>query len=136
MGVTSTTSVMAANWSICTSSDAYILHSILQSKFRAIFVPFRGEKCDFLQVFVPRVLIFKKLHLYPSPKRGSLHREYGGVINSLDGHQKMVLAHNTVICVLRQLNIDNCNLIEDCEPEEFFTKEGKCLNKTKDNLTL
>ena len=31
--------------------------------FRAIFVPFRGEKCDFLQVFVPRVLIFKKLHL-------------------------------------------------------------------------
>ena len=63
-------------------------------------------------------------------------REYGGVINSLDGHQKMVLSHNTVICVLRQLNIDNCNLIEDCEPEEFFTKEGKCLNKTKDNLTL
>ena len=63
-------------------------------------------------------------------------RKYGGVINSLDGHQKMVLSHNTVICVLRQLNIDNCNLIEDCEPEEFFTKEGKCLNKTKDNLTL
>ena len=31
--------------------------------FRAIFVLFRGEKCDFLQVFVPRVLIFKKLHL-------------------------------------------------------------------------
>lgn len=31
--------------------------------FRAVFVPFRGEKCDFLQVFVPRVLIFKKLHL-------------------------------------------------------------------------
>ena len=31
--------------------------------FRAIFVPFRGEKCDFLKVFVPRVLIFKKLHL-------------------------------------------------------------------------
>ena len=30
---------------------------------RAVFVPFRGEKCDFLQVFVPRVLIFKKLHL-------------------------------------------------------------------------
>ena len=40
-----------------------ILHSILQSKFRAVFVPFWGEKCDFLQVFVPRVLIFKKLHL-------------------------------------------------------------------------
>ena len=38
-------------------------NSILQSKFRAIFVPFWGEKCDFLQVFVPRVLIFKKLHL-------------------------------------------------------------------------
>lgn len=31
--------------------------------FRAVFVPFRSEKCDFLQVFVPRVLIFKKLHL-------------------------------------------------------------------------
>ena len=31
--------------------------------FRAIFVPFRGENCDFLQVFVSRVLIFKKLHL-------------------------------------------------------------------------
>ena len=31
--------------------------------FRAVFVPFWGEKCDFLQVFVPRVLIFKKLHL-------------------------------------------------------------------------
>lgn len=31
--------------------------------FRAIFVPFQGEKCVFLQVFVPRVLIFKKLHL-------------------------------------------------------------------------
>ena len=31
--------------------------------FRAGFVPFRGEKCDFLKVFVPRVLIFKKLHL-------------------------------------------------------------------------
>ena len=30
---------------------------------KTIFVPFRGEKCDFLQVFVPRVLIFKKLHL-------------------------------------------------------------------------
>ena len=40
-----------------------ILHSILQSKFRGAFVPFRGEKCDFLQVFVPRVLLFKKLHL-------------------------------------------------------------------------
>lgn len=40
-----------------------ILHSILQSKFIAFFVPFRDEKCDFLQVFVPRVLIFKKLHL-------------------------------------------------------------------------
>lgn len=34
-----------------------------QLGFRAIFVPFYGEKCDFLQVFVPRVLIFKKLHL-------------------------------------------------------------------------
>ena len=31
--------------------------------FRAVFVPFWGENCDFLQVFVPRVLIFKKLHL-------------------------------------------------------------------------
>ena len=31
--------------------------------FRAFFVPFRGKKCDFLQVFVLRVLIFKKLHL-------------------------------------------------------------------------
>ena len=31
--------------------------------FRAVFVPFRGKKCVFLQVFVPRVLIFKKLHL-------------------------------------------------------------------------
>lgn len=24
-----------------------ILHSILQSKFRAVFLPFRGKKCDF-----------------------------------------------------------------------------------------
>ena len=31
--------------------------------FRAVFVPFWGGKCDFLQVFVPRALIFKKLHL-------------------------------------------------------------------------
>ena len=31
--------------------------------FKAVFVPFWGKKCDFLQVFVPRVLIFKKLHL-------------------------------------------------------------------------
>ena len=39
-------------------------------------------------------------------------------------------------CVFRQLNIDNCNLIEDCEPEEFITKKAKCLNKTKENITL
>ena len=37
--------------------------TILDLGFRAIFVPFGGKKCDFLQVFVPRVLIFKKLHL-------------------------------------------------------------------------
>ena len=40
-----------------------ILHSILQSIFSPVFVPLWGEKCDFLQVFVPRVLIFKKSHL-------------------------------------------------------------------------
>ena len=34
-----------------------------QPRFQSHFVPFRGKKCDFLQVFVPRVLIFKKLHL-------------------------------------------------------------------------
>jgi len=62
----------------------------------------------------------QEITLVPFPKKGKL----------------TVLSHNTVICVLRQLNIDNCNLIEDCEPEEFFTKEGKCLNKTKDNLIL
>ena len=41
-----------------------ILHSILQSKFRAIFVPFRGEKYDFFASFCTSVLAFMKLHLY------------------------------------------------------------------------
>ena len=31
--------------------------------FRAIFVPFGGEKRHFSQVFVPHILIFKKLRL-------------------------------------------------------------------------
>ena len=37
--------------------------ALIPTRFQSHFVPFWGEKCDFLQVFVPRVLIFKKLHL-------------------------------------------------------------------------
>ena len=48
----------------------------------------------------------------------------------------MALSHDTVICVLRQLNINNCNLIEDCEPENIIAKKMNSLNKTKENITL
>lgn len=36
--------------------------------FRTIFVPFLIKKRHFLQLFVPRILIFKKLHLLLLPK--------------------------------------------------------------------
>lgn len=36
--------------------------------FRTIFVPFLIKKRHFSQVFVPHILIFKKLHLLLLPK--------------------------------------------------------------------
>lgn len=51
-----------------TQSSTMLLHNYKNSSdsdigLRAIFVPFWGGNCDFLKVFVPRILIFKKLHL-------------------------------------------------------------------------
>ena len=55
----SRTRFMPIGWRRSTSQNN---HNVALG-FRAIFVPFLIKKRHFLQVFVPHILIFKKLHL-------------------------------------------------------------------------
>ena len=60
----SKTRFMPIGWRLSTSQNN---HNVALG-FRAIFVPFLIKKRHFSQVFVPHILIFKKLHLLLLPK--------------------------------------------------------------------